>query len=335
MSLTLRYLPYAPLLAFPLLFYAFSGPSQVQSKSNLLPGPVQAGLASQPHDSRAREVYSEDWTEGGAYAHLPTGKVRYWLLGLETGKKIVLVHGLTIPAIAYAKLVPLLVEAGYRVLLYDLYGRGYSDAPQNIPYDINLYVTQLALLLQHVGWNSTRIVGYSMGGPITAAFLASFLQLVERDVVLIASAGASETPPPGKKLWNSNLPVVQRWITRKVMARVVAAPNADDDMIQEIVRVQATSLPGYPRAVASSLYDGPIFHMRWAFKASVWSGRRVLFLHGERDAVVPPAASPLLRSLVDSAGGDTTLVQVQDAGHDLTWTHPEEVGRALLSFLEG
>lgn len=43
----------------------------------------------------------------------------------------------------------------------DLYGRGYSDAP-SVTYDVNLYTTQLALLLQYIGWEKAHIVGFSM-----------------------------------------------------------------------------------------------------------------------------------------------------------------------------
>jgi pimeloyl-ACP methyl ester carboxylesterase len=43
----------------------------------------------------------------------------------------------------------------------DLYGRGYSDAPQTT-YDTSLYVIQLALLMQHIHWDQARLVGVSM-----------------------------------------------------------------------------------------------------------------------------------------------------------------------------
>jgi len=46
----------------------------------------------------------------------------------------------------------------------DLYGRGYSDAPQTT-YDTTLYVTQLALLMQHVKWEKAYLVGVSMVSP--------------------------------------------------------------------------------------------------------------------------------------------------------------------------
>jgi pimeloyl-ACP methyl ester carboxylesterase len=73
---------------------------------------------------------------------------------------------------------PALAANGYRVLLYgehsatwpatphligtqDLYGRGYSDAPQTT-YDPTLYSVQLALLMQHIKWEKATVIGVSM-----------------------------------------------------------------------------------------------------------------------------------------------------------------------------
>jgi pimeloyl-ACP methyl ester carboxylesterase len=106
-------------------------------------------------------------------------QTRYWLIGPEKGKKvrsfpptpssllqpppkqIVLIHGLSIPSIIYKDVAPTLAAHNYRLLLYDLYGRGYSDAPNTV-YDTSLYITQLALLMQHVQWEKAGIVGLSM-----------------------------------------------------------------------------------------------------------------------------------------------------------------------------
>lgn len=43
----------------------------------------------------------------------------------------------------------------------DLYGRGYSDAPQTT-YDTSLYTSQLAHLMQYIRWEKANIVGVSM-----------------------------------------------------------------------------------------------------------------------------------------------------------------------------
>ncbi|KAJ7743923.1 Alpha/Beta hydrolase protein [Mycena maculata] len=339
-----RYLQYLPLLLPPLLVASYVVASlPIRRSTSGLPGPIDPGLSSLPVNSRAREVYPEDWIEGGAYVRLPIGRVRHWLVGPKSGKKITLIHGLTIPALAYAKLVPILAGAGYHVLLYDLYGRGYSDAPQGIPYDTQLYITQLALLLQHVGWQSTRLVGFSMGGPIAAAFVAMFPALVEHDVVLIASAGASANPHPVTKF--RHVPFVQGRVIRRLTSYMPSKSDPRESPMQEIARLQAVYLRGYGPALISSLCDGPVARMRWAFESSSWRGRRVLLVHGKRDVVVPCASSPLLRSFLTSAhtnpGGTdgaspvrAELVLVEDAGHDLTWTHADEVGRALLAFLD-
>lgn len=90
--------------------------------------------------------------------------------------QIVLVPGLSIPAIIWKNVAPKLASRGFHVLLYgeshspswqsklnllDLYGRGYSDAPATI-YDTKLYTTQLALLMQYLNWSKAHIVGVSM-----------------------------------------------------------------------------------------------------------------------------------------------------------------------------
>jgi pimeloyl-ACP methyl ester carboxylesterase len=105
--------------------------------------------------------------------------------------QVILIHGLSVPSLIYHRLVPFLTSANHRVLLYDLYGRGYSDAPQTT-YDAPLYAIQLALLMQHVRWDSARLVGLSMGGSIVAYFTSTFPWLVENKVALLASTGLVE-----------------------------------------------------------------------------------------------------------------------------------------------
>ncbi|KAJ7059762.1 Alpha/Beta hydrolase protein [Mycena amicta] len=304
--------------------------------SNRLPCTTHTGLGSLPPDSRVRTLYPEDWATGGAYVTLPMGRVRYWLVGPETGKKVVLIHGLTTPALVFSRIVPTLVAAGFLVLIYDLYGRGYSDAPQAVPYDANLYVTQLALLLQHVRWERTRVVGYSMGGAIAAAFVATFPDLVERDVALIASAGAGEAPVPFSGY--RHFAFVQRLVWGRFSKRlaVPASLLTEAPQISEIVPLQAIHLPGYPRAVTSSLHEGPIVRMRWAFESDNWAGKKVLLVHGSLDLTVPPAHSLVIQSILlqNHAKPTVRLVNVSDAGHDFILTHSAMVGKALVEFFE-
>ncbi|KAJ7784962.1 hypothetical protein DFH07DRAFT_763579 [Mycena maculata] len=153
----LRYLPYVPLLFPPPLALCFYLPAPANCDESpprpSRPGPYKHLVQLSREGSIFRGL-------GGKRRICVASSRQSPLLarGPKSGKKITLNHGLSIPAICYAKIVPMLVDAGYYVLLYDLYTRGYSDAPQGIPYDAKLYATQLALLqLVKVKWDSTRL----------------------------------------------------------------------------------------------------------------------------------------------------------------------------------
>jgi len=45
------------------------------------------------------------------------------------GPAVALVHGFSVPYYVWDPTAPELARAGFRVLRYDLYGRGYSDRP--------------------------------------------------------------------------------------------------------------------------------------------------------------------------------------------------------------
>lgn len=87
----------------------------------------------------------------------------------------------------------LVAKKGCRVLLFDLFGRGYSDSVGDLPYDTRLFVSQMLLVLASsplawTGDNGFSIVGYSLGGAIAANFAATFPRMVE-SLVLLAPAG--------------------------------------------------------------------------------------------------------------------------------------------------
>ncbi len=79
-----------------------------------------------------------------------------------------------------------MLDLDVSILLFDLYGRGYSDSP-GTNHDEALFTTQLALVMDHVGWHSAVIVGKSLGGAIAASFASYFPQRTEK-LILVAPA---------------------------------------------------------------------------------------------------------------------------------------------------
>jgi pimeloyl-ACP methyl ester carboxylesterase len=237
-----------------LLSYIFAQFPHAPQRYSVLPS-----LASLGPETKTKDIYPDDYYPGGSYVSLPFGNVRYWLFGPEAGKKIILIHGLSIPSLIWKDVAPALASRGYRVLLYDLYGRGYSDAPQ-ITYDASLYATQLALLMQHVKWPKAYIAGVSMGGGILAAFTSFFPDLVDSKVAFVAPTGLVESNDLSKTAKFISSPVTQ-FVTSSAPFRFYLqrlANSSSSDPVSEIVRIQSAYLPGYNAAIASSLRDGPI-----------------------------------------------------------------------------
>ncbi|KAG6333007.1 hypothetical protein ID866_6084 [Astraeus odoratus] len=297
---------------------------------------IHSSLSSLPQSCSSWSVYPEDYYEGGAYVTLPYGRVRYWLLGPEEGSKVVLIHGLSIPSIVWKEVAPVLASRGYRVLLFDLYGRGYSDAPK-VTYDVSLHTSQLALLMQHIKWYSAHIVGVSMGGGVATTFAVHFPHLVSGKVALVASAGIIESTDISRTAKLMSSPLIQTMSSlppfRHYMRRLANASNFSEegpiDPIQEIVRLQSAHLPYYNAAVASSLRDGPIRGLEYAFKGLANSTNQVLLIHGTADRTVPYKYASKIQTLVPQA----ELVTIEGGGHDITITHASEVNDALLRFL--
>ncbi|KZV78343.1 alpha/beta-hydrolase [Exidia glandulosa HHB12029] len=279
---------------------------------------------------RLRVKYPKDIYPNGSSFHTPWGKVQYWVMG-ESGPKVVLVHGLSIPAPVWLKIAPELVRRGYQVLLYDIFGRGYTAAP-DVPYTPALYTTQLALLLQHLKWPKAKVVGLSMAScTITAAFAADHPHLVDGHIALIAPVGLMQPEDfPSKMILGSSELVQTFWnssLIREDSSTVIAGAAGFD----ELVALQAAVLPGFARALGSSLRDGPLTGLEWAYTRAASTGVKVLHIHGVQDVDVDfKKTSETIAALIPQS----KLVKLDGAGHDLCYDeYAGRVADALDAFL--
>ncbi|MEI2624295.1 MAG: alpha/beta hydrolase [Giesbergeria sp.] len=119
----------------------------------------------------------------GSFVALSGGVTHYELGGPQDGKTVVLVHGFSVPYFIFDVTFEFLAGAGFRVLRYDLFGRGLSDRP-NVKYNIRLFVNQLKDLLDALHLKEITLLGLSMGGPISASFIAQYPQYVSRHVLI-------------------------------------------------------------------------------------------------------------------------------------------------------
>ncbi len=92
---------------------------------------------------------------------------------------VALLHGFSVPYFIWDPTFEAWLKAGYRVLRYDMFGRGYSDRP-HVEYDLDLFTRQLADLLDALEIAKCRAVfGISMGGVVAANFAVQHRERLE------------------------------------------------------------------------------------------------------------------------------------------------------------
>ncbi|KAJ7678828.1 hypothetical protein B0H17DRAFT_1078002 [Mycena rosella] len=168
-----------------------------------------------------------------------------------------------------------------------------------------------------------------MGGAIAAAFVATFPDLVEDEVVLLASAGLLEAADLSRTAKFMSSPLVQALTANHFvyayLRRLAAGAPPPADATHELVRLQSAHLPGFNRAVSSSLRAGPVTGLRWRLRAPRGRGKGVDFAHHHYphpDSATHP----------QTARTQVELALIPGAGQGLTWTHAGRWGRRCVRF---
>jgi pimeloyl-ACP methyl ester carboxylesterase len=82
------------------------------------------------------------------------------------GLPVVLLHGTPAHSIIWRNVVPILVEAGLQVHLFDLLGFGASEFPQNQDTSVAAQRVLLEQLLEHWGLERTHMIAHDIGGAV-------------------------------------------------------------------------------------------------------------------------------------------------------------------------
>lgn len=173
-----------------------------------------------------RHPYPYDALPGGREVTTPYGTLRAYEWGPPEGQRVLFVHGISTPCISLAAMADQMARQGCRVLVFDLFGRGYSDAPDPafVRHDGGLFSLQILAVLassEGVNWmGGFTLVGFSLGGGISADFTYHFPHLVD-SLVLIAPSGLmrrSRIAFSSRVLYGGYLPewLVNYWVSMRI-----------------------------------------------------------------------------------------------------------------------
>jgi len=297
----------------------------------LLPLLVIGGLACLPVLAERRRHGADAFRAKapGRFARLSQGVTHYQWFGEARGPVIVCVHGLTTPSPVWYSIAAGLTKLGYRVLVYDLYGRGFSDAPQGAQTG-DFFAKQLEDLLEHQGLTGdVTLMGYSMGGSIVTHFSMLHPSRVTR-LVLLASGGIWLREDKLTKVCRT-IPFFGDWLHAVIAARkdrkALRAQLGQKFDITGIVELQTAEYQsrGFLRSVLSSRRHMLNDVQEGAHRAIGREDIPVVAIWAEKDEIIP------LKSLGTLTQWNRNSRQevIPDADHSVGYTHSAQIVEVL------
>lgn len=115
------------------------------------------------------------------------------------GEPVVQIHGAGFGHFNLDPVTPLIAEAGFRVVDYDMRGYGASDKPLQ-DYDMEVWADDLAGLMDVLGIDAAHVHGTSMGGMIAIVFAGKY---PERTTSVVVNCAAAKLGVTGRLIFKN------------------------------------------------------------------------------------------------------------------------------------
>ncbi|KUN72414.1 bromoperoxidase [Streptomyces canus] len=253
-----------------------------------------------------------------------------------TGQPVVLIHGYPLDGHSWEKQVPVLLEAGHRVITYDRRGFGRSSQPTT-GYDYDTFAADLDKVLTSLDLTDAVLVGFSMGTGEVGRYLGRYGSGRVAKAVFLASLEPfllkTDDNPTGvdQAVFDGILDAVTKDRYAYFDAFYQDFYNLDETLGSRIS--EAAVRNSWNVAAGASAHASVACVPTWItdFRADVAKiDVPSLIVHGTGDRILPiDATGRPFHALLPSA----EYVEIEGAPHGLLWTYAEEVNAALLSFL--
>lgn len=236
------------------------------------------------------------------------------------GFPLLLLHGFPATRHLWSRVAPLLVSAGYRVLIPDLVGYGDSEAPTGVRIDMASQAGWMLELLERLGVSRPVIIAHDVGSAAAQLMVANAPRRC-RGLAVLDGVYAAEwamhaitsiqswDPAEAARL----LPVLTRRLGKSAALREMLAAYQGAQGGLKLIRAARDLDPTQTAEIGERLRA---------------SGAPAVVLWGERDEFLPcpevgkPLAKLLNAPLIELPGGHFTPLDC-----------PSEVAQALRTFL--
>jgi pimeloyl-ACP methyl ester carboxylesterase len=270
----------------------------------------------------------------GKFVKLSDGLVHYQLIGSAEAPTIVLVPGATLPFFVWDPIIDPLVEAGFRVLRFDLLGRGYSDRPnlRNDPAFFNKQITELLDALQVKV--PVHLMGIASGGLTSVLYADQYPDDVS-SLILVCSEGHGEIQgPPPFILRLLMIPGIGDYLVDVTGDKLLLDRldgYSDDPAIVNDLRNRfrpSIHIKGFKRSLLSTVRHMPLRDADPVYRRVGERRIPTLIVWGNRDRVTPVALAKPVHEAMPHAE-----LHLLESGHLPQYEHPKLFTPILLNFL--
>ena len=276
------------------------------------------------------------WSYRPNYLEVDGLRIHYVDEGPRQAPPILLMHGEPSWSYLYRKMIPILADAGFRVLAPDLVGFGRSDKPaRQEDYSYERHVAWMAGWLTGLDLHDATLVGQDWGSLIGLRLVAEHGDRFARVVIANGALPVGEgTPPRAFRIWKT----FALWTPVFPVGRIVASGCASK-LAPEVRAAYDAPFPSrryqagpraFPRLVPVTPSDPAIPANRAAWeKLRAWR-KPFLTAFSTRDPITRGNDRLFQREVPGAQGRPHATIH--GAGHFLQEDKGEELARVIRDF---
>ena len=248
-----------------------------------------------------------------------------------------MVHGFSTPSFVWNGLLDGLLNKGYSILVYDHYGRGFSERPRT-KYSLDFYVETLKELISHQNIDEKiHLVGYSMGGPIIGGFADKYSDQV-KSLSFIAPAGFGKVQTsipffmkiPGVIEWAMHV-LADRFYGSAISSETAHSNDPlsiNEEEFQQLFSFQM-QFKGFRESLASTMRNFNLFDAREMFEKVAAKNIPSIAIWGDNDGIVSYKGAETYSEIFQEG----KVITIEAGTHDITYRQPSDVLEAIKIFL--
>jgi 3-oxoadipate enol-lactonase len=240
------------------------------------------------------------------------------------GTPLLLLHGLGSSHEDWILQTSAFSEA-YRVIVPDCRGHGESEKPPG-PYSIELFASDVAALLEHLGVEQAHVLGLSMGGMVAQQLALDMPQQV-KSLVLVNTFSHLMTSGPGALWALLRRALILRLLSMERMGRLVGRqlfPKPEQEELRQLTAQRwARNDKAAYRAASMAVWR---FNVTWRL-GEIYCP--TLIIAGKDDVTVPPPHREVLQRGITGS----ELVVIPDSTHATPIDRAQLFNATILKFL--